>query len=303
VIPTVGRLEVLGRVLDRLERQGPEVDQLEVVVVHPETADLSAVARTAPDRAYTLRLLHSQRANASSQRNIGWRSVSAPLVLFIGDDTLPSVGFIRAHLDAHAQQPRPEVGVLGRIMWSGDSPVTPFMRWLEHGIQFDYRGLAAGGDAGWWRFYTANVSVKRAMLERVGGFDEDRFPFLYEDLDLAARMSRLGFRLTYEPSACVEHDHPQTLAGWRQRVRRIAVAERRFCERYPQAKPYFYDLFSDALAAPPARRRRARLAAMVPPGMPWLGPRVWASFDLWHRQQLAPEFLAAWRAAEGEAHS
>jgi hypothetical protein len=83
-------------------------------------------------------------------------------------------------------------------------------------------------------------------------------------------------------------------------VWRIATSERRFCERHPGAKPYFHDLFADAASRPPARGRGVMLARFIPPGVPLLGPRVWASFDLWHRQRLAGEFLRAWEAA-GEA--
>jgi GT2 family glycosyltransferase len=171
------------------------------------------------------------------------------------------------------------------------------MRWLEQGIQFDFRDLGAGQDAGWWRFYTANASVKRELLEQVGGFDEERFPFGYEDLDLAARMAEHEFRLIYVPEALAEHHHPQTLADWRRRVWRIAAAERSFCDRHPHTRPYFYELFAEALSHAPARGRGARLAAVVPRSVPWLGPRVWASFDMRTRQQLAPEFMAAWEAA------
>jgi len=37
---------------------------------------------------------------------------------------------------------------------------------------------------------------------------------------------------------------------------------------------------------------------VVPRRTPWLGPRVWASYNLRNRQALAGPFLAAWDAAE-----
>ena len=37
------------------------------------------------------------------------------------------------------------------------------MEWLDDGVQFDY-GRIEGTEAGWWHFYTANVSVKRVLL-------------------------------------------------------------------------------------------------------------------------------------------
>jgi GT2 family glycosyltransferase len=188
--------------------------------------------------------------------------------------------------------------VLGHVRWADELQVTPFMRWLEHGIQFDYPNIE-GEDAGWARFYTANASVKKTLLERVGGFEEEALPFGYEDLDLALRMHAHGFRLIYNRAAVAEHVHPMDLEFWKRRVARIAVSERQFVAMHPDFRPYFYDLFSTAAAAPAARGLGARLAGFVPRSFPLLGPRVWASADAVYRQALAQPFLESWSAAEG----
>jgi glycosyltransferase involved in cell wall biosynthesis len=299
VIPTRGRrLGTLRRALRRLERQRGGAGRFEVVValdgVAPGPDPIEALIAQRP---YPARVVRGGRPGASAARNAGWQAVSAPIVLFLDDDVLATGGLVAAHLDAHAASPDSALGVAGHVRWSRWPPPTPFMRWLDDGIQFDFRGLAPEAEVGWWHFYTANGSVARTMLERVEGFDETRFPFGYEDLDLAARMADHGFRLRYVPAALAEHVHFQTLADWRVRVGRIAAAERRFCSRHPGARAYFRDLFAEALSRPPARGGGARLAWVVPRRAPWLGPRVWASFDLWHRQQLAPGFLAAWQQA------
>jgi GT2 family glycosyltransferase len=298
VIPTRGRVDTLARALSRLERQSAGTGAFEVVVAaDAATPDPAALGSLLGDRPYAIKHVTADRAGASAARNAGWRASAAPVVLFLDDDVLATRELVRAHLDAHAAEPGEQFGVLGHTRWTRWPRPTPFMRWLEDGIQFDFRPLAGGAEVPWWHFYTANASVKRAFLDRVGGFDEERFPFGYEDLDLGARMSEHGFRLRYVPAALAEHLHPQSLTDWRQRVSRIAASERRFCARHPGAKPYFHDLFAEALDRPPARGRGVPLARMIPRRTPWLGPRVWASFDLWHRQQLAPLFLAAWDEA------
>lgn len=300
VIPTLGRPQQLARALAHLQHQSSPLGRFEVVVVHGEQ-DGEAVTSAIGRQPFAVRRLTSSDTSASAQRNVGWRSVSAPLVLFLDDDVLASPNLVAAHLRTHVRRPESEVGVLGLVRWAPKPRPTAFMRWLEQGIQFDFRGLQPGDDAAWWRFYTANASVKRALLEQVGGFDEANFPFGYEDLDIGARMAEHGFQLVYEPAARAEHLHPQTLEDWRERVRRIAQSEHRFCERHPGMPAYFHGLFSDAAAHPPARGRGVRLAPIIPRRLPWVGPRVWASFDMWHRQQLAGPFLAAWEAAGAQA--
>src|SRR5205085_8456418 len=138
-------------------------------------------------------------------------------ILFTDDDILPDRALVQAHLACHERHPRDAIGVLGNVRWADELRVTPFMRWLEHGIQFNYPSIV-GTEVTWGYFYTANASVKRAALERVGGFDEQRLPYLYEDLDVALRMHRSeGLRLLYEPRARAEHLHAPDLDSWRRR--------------------------------------------------------------------------------------
>ena len=162
--------------------------------------------------------------------------------------------------------------------------------------EFDYYTIRSA-ELEWQRFYSCNVSVKREMLELVDGFDEKRFPYGYEDLELAKRMSVRGFRLLYRPAALGEHLKTETLEGWRRNLRRIAVAERRYTELYPEEPAFFYKRFSSAASGPPARGRLARLARYVSPGFPLLGRHVWNSFDAVCSQRLAPEYLSEWELA------
>jgi GT2 family glycosyltransferase len=298
VIPTLGTSESLHHVLAGLKRQKPPPSAVEVLVV----ADSNGLGDEADKlelsgSAFQLELIRSQLRGASAKRNLGWRTATAPLILFLDDDIVPGRNLVVEHLKWHERHPAAEIGVLGRVRWSRRVKVTPFMRWLEMGILFDYTRIE-GTDAGWGRFYTCNASVKRAMLERVGGFDEQGFPFGYEDLEVAKRMAQHGFRLLYNGRAVGEHLKTETLESWRRNLRRVAVGERRFTMLYPEERPYFYERFRAAAAAPAARGRSARLARFIRPGVPWLGRVVWQSYDLVCLQRLAPEFLAEWEAAD-----
>jgi GT2 family glycosyltransferase len=301
VIPTRGRQRLLARVLDDLERQRDAPDFEVVVVADAKEDDRGGVASAIGSRSFATRQLAAARAGASAARNVGWRAAQAPLVVFLGDDTLPAPRHMAEHAAWHAQHPEREVAVLGQVRWADEIRVTPFMRWLDRcGIQFDYERLDASEDVdvGWGRFYTANVSIKRSLLEAGGGFDEERLPFLYEDLDLAYRLRPLGFRLLYNRLASVEHVHPVTVEDWKRRAAAVAEAERTFVGLHPDVEPYFHDLFSPAAAWERAPSGRGvRLAGVVPSWVPWLGPRVRRSAEATWRYALATEFMAGWRRA------
>ena len=302
VIPTT-RGRPLTRVLARLAAQTMPAETFEVIVVaDAREGDPDAVATEVGERPFAVRTLAARVPGASAARNVGWNAAEAPLVLFMGDDTLAAPGLVGEHLAWHEEHPEETVGVLGHVRWADEIQVTPFMRWLDSGIQFDFSSIA-GVEAGWGRLYTANVSLKRSMLARVGGFDED-LPFLYEDLDLGKRMAEHGFTLLYNRAAEVEHLHPVTLEGFRPRVALTARMERLFVAKHPDVPPYFLRIYRTAARQAPARGRGVRLARFVGPRVPWLGPRVWTSVDAYYRQALAPTFLAAWEESEvGSASS
>ena len=278
VIPTLGRRrEALARVVRALP------DDVELIV--------AADAAAADVSAETCR---GARPGAAAARNAGWRAASTELILFLDDDVVPTAGLVDAHLARHGAR---EIAVLGHVRWAPELKVTPFMRWLERGPQFHFASIA-GDEAGWGHFYTANVSIRREALEAVGGFDEEEFPFHYEDLDLARRLrDGPGLRLVYARDAVADHLHAVTLEEYAGRVAAIAPAERRFVARYPDVEPYFERLFREAAAIPAGRGWGARLAPIVPGRTPFLGPAVERRASLWYRQRLAPAFLEAWDAS------
>jgi GT2 family glycosyltransferase len=303
VIPTYRRRDALPRTLDALARQTAGPEAFEVIVVDDpvdDDPDAVAAAIDAGPRPFAVRQLHRSARGVSAARNAGWRAARNPLVMFIGDDIVPAPTMLAEHLDWHRRERAEEVGVLGRVEWAGELRVSPFMRWLERGIQFDY-GALGGREAPWTHFYTANVSLKRTMLGRVGGFAEERFPFLYEDLDLGRRLSEHGFRLLYNPAALGEHLHATEIGEWHGRMAATARAERRWVGAYPEMPAWFHDRFAAAERRPRVPTLPGRLAARVPERTPLVGPLAAAVADLHFRQQLAPSFLEAWRADAEEA--
>ena len=229
VIPTLGRSAALPAVLRRLR----DVEVLLVV----------DAAGTAPAVSAPVRVLRAERPGASAARNLGIEHATQPVVLFLGDDIVPCREMLTAHRQFHDARPEPTAALLGRVFFRWR---TPFMRWLERGIQSDYRSID-GDQAGWGHFYTSNVSVKRDFLQQAGGFDED-LPFLYEDLDLGRRLADRGMDLRYDPKAAAVHRHRTGVRDWERRMEQIGAAERAFTDKHPDVKPYFRDRLQRAAA-------------------------------------------------------
>ena len=298
VVSTLGNYGGLGRVLDRYGEQDAPAGSFEVIVVVDRADPDPAAAEAAIGaRPYPVRRLRGAIPGLSANRNAGWRSASGALALFTDNDTMPEPQLVSEHLARHRERPEQEVAVLGHVRWAREVRVTPFMHWLDHGLQFDYPAIE-GTEAGWGRFYGANVSAKRDFIERVGGFDEQRLPYGYEDLDFGYRASKLGLRLLYDRRAVVEHLREFDLAFFKRRLRRTAFAEHEFVRKHPELEPYLERMFRHAARLERGSGRGRHLIRWVPRSVPLLGERAWRSADLYYRQELAPDFLEAWEEAE-----
>lgn len=304
VLSTLGNYAVLERVLDGYDRQDAPPGSFEVLVVADlKEPELDRVDAAIGDRPFPVRRLVGHVGGLSANRNTGWQAAGAPVVLFTDNDTIPVPSLVARHIDQHRRHPEPEVAVSGHVRWAKGLKVTPFMRWLDRGVQFDFESIE--GDEGHWALlYGANSSIKVAMLERVGGYDEERLPYLYEDIDWGYRAREHGLRVIYDKDAIVDHWRPMDLDVWKARAPMLAATEWQFCQMHPDVEPWFHTKFADADRYPGLGTKARTMARFVPPWVPFLGPKVWDKADLQWRKEIAPIFLEAWEQAKrGERSS
>lgn len=128
-------------------------------------------------------IVDGRRIGPAAARNRGWRDSRADWVCFLDDDVVPTDGWIRALMDDLDALPPDVAASQGRIVvpLPAGRPPTDWERNV-HGLE----------RAAW---ATADMAYRRAVLQRVGGFDE-RFERAYrEDSDLALRVLGAGHRL------------------------------------------------------------------------------------------------------------
>jgi glycosyltransferase involved in cell wall biosynthesis len=287
VIPTQNRWDVLERTIAGLNRQS--VAGFEIIVVVDEGAEL-------PGFLADVQVIYRNRRGVGAARNDGVRAADRPIIMFLGDDTIPEADHMARHLAMHRRHPELEVGVLGSVHWHPEVASGRFQKWLDwSGTQFDYQTIV-GDEAGWGRLYSSNVSLKRDLLLKVGGFDEE-FVFGYEDIELGLRLHRAGLRLLYEPRARVSHVHRYDLPAIERRFRLVGGGEYLMVRKHPDFPPFFLQKF----------RSRRRVPPFSP--WPWLVDRVplrarrirgtaEVRADAWYSKRLAPPFVAGWLAAE-----
>jgi GT2 family glycosyltransferase len=224
IIPTYLRPEVLPGCLDALEGQRERPAEVIVVDQSPDTrtrAVVSARSRT----PYALRYVHSDAVGVSLARNLGLRLSTGELIAFTDDDAVPDAGWTEALLGAFETTPAEMVG--GRVLplWEGGKRPAWFPSSREYmlGI-FDPGGPLAPFPEKSLPM-TLNAAIRRATIERVGGFDtgagpQPGRPVSGEDSLLAWRVRERGGAIFYQPDALVFHRVPRSRMQRRYYVRR-----------------------------------------------------------------------------------
>ena len=206
-MPTLAAGDLLSECLVALGRQ--TFQQFEAVVV--DNSGLDRVPKTnLPD---FVRVLASPRnLGYGGAINFACRESRSEFVAVLNDDAIVHPGWLAALVVAAESQPRAgmwascvrlsdsELDSAGMLLYSDGSSKQRGHRRPPDEFATAAEVLMPSGSAALYR---------RAMLEQVGGFDEDFFLYC-EDTDLGLRSQWAGFQCGYVPGALVDHRYSQS---------------------------------------------------------------------------------------------
>jgi glycosyltransferase involved in cell wall biosynthesis len=283
VIPTHNRLEVLAEVIQALELQD-RPPSFEVVIVDDGSTDGTAAWLRNRGFNIPLRVLTQENRGPAAARNTGVAVAAGQWVAFLGDDTVPSPGWLRAHREAHRSRgDDPRLAVIGYTGWHRRMRLNPFLRYVnEYGLQFGYALIQDREDVPFNFFYTSNLSLRRDEL-LAEPFDL-RFPYAaWEDIEVAYRLKKRGLRLVYEPAATVAHDHPTDIARFASRQEKAGYCAVVFYRLHPELGPFLGAGPDGPPPLPPAGRQRwlERLVYALQ-WVPVRLPQVWEEVLRYH---------------------
>jgi GT2 family glycosyltransferase len=199
VVATVGRTAELDRFLSSLERQTHR--RFRVIVVDQNEDDrLEPVIAARP--SLELGRVRSERG-LSRARNRGLEELTSDVVAFPDDDCEYEADLLERVASRLAEEPDLD-GLSGRSVGRDGSSSASWKR--DAAILTD--------DNLWNRVNSAALFVRRRVVERVGGFDDELGlgsgkPWSSgEDIDYVIRAVRAGSRIAYDPELTVLHDAP-----------------------------------------------------------------------------------------------
>jgi glycosyltransferase involved in cell wall biosynthesis len=212
VIPTYQRRDTVRRALHALAEQSLPPDAYEVVVSVDGSTDGTLEMLGEMATPYPLRVVSGPNRGRAAACNAGIREARGELVVLLDDDMEPVRHFLAAHREAHGAEPA--LGVIGAVPVPLDAASPPVVRYVGEKFNRHLEALARSGrPLGLRDFYSGNFSIRRELLLRSGGFDEDFRVYGNEDLELSLRLRRAGVRLVFSPEAAARQSYTKDFAG------------------------------------------------------------------------------------------
>jgi len=219
IIPTFNRKEILEKTLNAFNNQIDGLKRFEVIVVDDGSTDntINHLKKYFRPR-YSLKILSQTNKGPAAARNLGINKAKGKIVLIINDDTIPSPQMINEHLEFHQNHSQDNYALLGLVTWYPELEITPFMYWLENGGPYFNFNSIKGKNAGWRKFWTCNISLKRKFLIEGGLFDETFSTAAWEDVEFGYRLYKNKLRLRYNSEAVGFHYHPTDIKSIKNKM-------------------------------------------------------------------------------------
>lgn len=198
VICTRNRKEVLKSAVDTLDAQDYPSRGYEILIVDDGSTDGTGEMISSLSTRCALRYLRKEWSGRAATRNSGIREAAGDVIIFVDDDILAPRDFVAEHARYHRSYPRSIVR-------------GPIINVEKH--EFPSEKRAGIGDYSQAFFCTCNVSVSRAELLDIGGFDETFLEYGFEDNEIGWRLRLGGLNVRFNMKAIVYHYKPRKKEG------------------------------------------------------------------------------------------
>ncbi len=234
IVATCNRSALLRRALDGLSQQTLDRHDYEVIVVDDGSTDETRrVSEHYIDRL-RFRYVYQRPAGLAAARNLGIFSARSPILLFLDDDDVADARLLEEHLRAHTEHPDDRFAVLGYTALEPAIVADPLMHFVTNVacLLFSYPDLRDGDLLDYSYFWGGRSSCKRAFLIDHGVFNP-LFRFGCEDIELAFRLSRHGFKVVYTANAVTTMVRLLTLDEFCDRLFRQGRSSALFSRLHP----------------------------------------------------------------------
>ncbi len=218
IIPTKDKMSRLRLVLQALE---PQINEdVEVIIVMDGCKQESINEMNDLQLSFKPILIDCvKNIGRSAARNRGIRYADGEILIFLDDDRIPGLNYIKKHITQH-QSKCVLIGERKQIYFTEEQIYSLYLnnviksnfRYIIKKSRFEYVNkvrelffLKPDHPLRWFLFVTGNVSIEKNDLETVGFFDENYTGWGYEDTDLGYRLAKAGIKFVKDSTLINYH--------------------------------------------------------------------------------------------------
>jgi GT2 family glycosyltransferase len=217
IIPTYNGRALLAACLPALRGQSYPADRFEVIVVDDASSDGTAAYLAAGFPEVKVAAL-AQNSGFIAACNAGVAAAQGEILVLLNNDTEAEPGWLAALVAALVEHPEAGAAASKMLLFDRrDTLHTAGDMMGQDGIPRN-RGVwerdEGQHDQQRWVFGPCGgaAAYRREAWQQAGGFDRALFMYM-EDVDLAWRLQRLGWRTIYAPEARIYHQLSATGGG------------------------------------------------------------------------------------------
>lgn len=198
IIPSYNSEGTIRQTLDAVLDQ--DFKDYEVIVVDDGSEDSTCKVV----EEYRVRLVKQKHKGPAAARNLGAKVAGGDILLFTDSDCIAERNWIKEMIQPFEEESI--VGVQGRYKTKQPKIVA---RFAQYEIEERYGRMLKHKYIDFVGSYSAAYRSK--VFLNVGGFDESFTIASGEDPDLSFRLASKGYKLVFNPSAIVYHNHPDSI--------------------------------------------------------------------------------------------
>lgn len=205
VIPSTNGLELFKKHLPAVLANTPNLNNV-IIVDNASTDDSIAYAQSLSPKVRSIR--NNQNNVYTKAVNQGVKVSTADLIIILNNDVHISKGYLDSPLKLF-KDPN-----LFAVTFNEEESSYPSVSWTgkfeyQRNVDKDHLAYSAWASGG-------SAIFRKKIWDEIEGFNEVYSPGYWEDIDLGWTAWRMGYKILFDPSAKVKHQHESTFSKTNQ---------------------------------------------------------------------------------------